>query len=199
MLNAGDWDRAYEDGTHERQWDTPWASAELAGVLAALDPHAGSDALDIGCGTGADAVFMAKLGLTVIGLDLSAVALELAEERCRAAGVDVHWLTGDALKIPVASESVDLATDRGCLHHIPDAERAQYASEVFRVLRPGGIFVVRGMSEAGRHKHPVTPETIRRHFVEPRFTIRHAGSYDMVGRSGCVPATLAIVVRQACS
>lgn len=195
MNNAAEWDRAYRDGTHECQWDTPWAAPELAGALSVIRPPRGSRALDIGCGTGSDAVFMAALGLSVTGVDLSLTALELAEQRARTAGVEVQWLAGDALSLPVASGSIDLATDRGCLHHIPDADRPRYASEVFRVLRPGGLVLLRGMSEAGRHKYPVTPEAVRAHFAEPMFTVRHAGPFDMVGGSGFTPATLAIVER----
>lgn len=95
---------------HERQWDTPWPSPELAGVVAALEFPAGSVALDIGCGTGADAVFLARCGLAVTGVDVSEAALELAEKRARQAGVRVRWLVGDALDLPVDAESVDLAT-----------------------------------------------------------------------------------------
>jgi ubiquinone/menaquinone biosynthesis C-methylase UbiE len=195
---AGDadaWERAYREGSHEGRWETPWASPELAGALAVLALPRGSTALDVGCGTGADAVFMGAAGLDASGVDLSATALELATRRAAAAGVRVRWLAGDALALPVEAGSVDLVTDRGCLHHLPDDVRARYAAEAFRVLRPGGLLLVRGMSEEGRHKHPVTEEAIRAWFAAPRCAVRHAGPFDMVGPGGSVPATLALVER----
>jgi ubiquinone/menaquinone biosynthesis C-methylase UbiE len=188
-------ERAYRDGTHRRQWEVP-ASPELADVLAALELPAGSEALDVGCGTGADAVFMARAGLSVIGVDISPTALGLARERAERAGVMVRWLAADVLELPLEDASLDLVTDRGCLHHIADADRPRYTAEIGRVLRPGGLLVIRDMCETGRHMHAVTPERARDQFHEPHFRVRHAAEFELVGRERALRAMLAIVERR---
>ncbi|NJL26785.1 MAG: class I SAM-dependent methyltransferase [Thermoanaerobaculia bacterium] len=87
------------------------------GVAGGLVP-AGGTVLDVGCGAGVEAIFMASLGFEVIGVDRSEAGLEIARERAKTAGVGVEWRLGDALALPVETESIDLALDRGCFHVI---------------------------------------------------------------------------------
>ncbi len=101
-------------------------------------------ALDIGCGAGLEAVWLAGRGLEVLGVDSSPVALDLARQRADRARLDVDWRLGSALALPVPDGAMDLALDRGCLHVIERRHRRRYAKEVARVLRPGGTFVVWG-------------------------------------------------------
>jgi len=102
---------------HEHDGHASWSSFELAGFLAGLsDPP--RTAIDVGCGTGGDAVFLAGLGITTTGVDVSGEALDRARERADAGGVDVTWIEGSALDLPIADGRIDLITDRGCLHHI---------------------------------------------------------------------------------
>ena len=189
-----DWDRAYAEGTHEHQWDTPWSSPELAGYLAGA-VELPRTALDLGCGTGGDAVYLAERGIATTGLDISPVALEHAATRAERSGVDVTWLVGDVLDLPVADASIDLATDRGCLHHVPHEDQATYACEVARILRPGGRLLVREMNEHGRHKHAVTEESLRAMIVGVPLRIVSVVPFDMVGAHGSARATLSVLQR----
>jgi ubiquinone/menaquinone biosynthesis C-methylase UbiE len=115
----------------------------------------------VGCGTGGDAVFLAGLGIKTTGLDLSTAALDRARQRAEAGSVDVTWIEGSALDMPVADASIDLMTDRGCLHHIDERDRGRYASEAARVLRPGGTLLVRDMGPAGQDSHQITADALR--------------------------------------
>jgi ubiquinone/menaquinone biosynthesis C-methylase UbiE len=115
----------------------------------------------VGCGTGGDAVFLAGLGIRTTGLDLSKAALDRARERAEAGGVDVTLIEGSALDMPVDDASIDLMTDRGCLHHIAECDRGRYASEAARVLRPGGTLLVRDMSHAGHGSHRISKDALR--------------------------------------
>ncbi|MGM0867411.1 MAG: class I SAM-dependent methyltransferase [Bacillota bacterium] len=72
--------------------------------------------LDVGCGAGQEAVFLAQHGLNMIGVDLSAEALRIAAEQAKEAGVQVDWLHGNVLDLPVEEQSVDFVNDRGCFH-----------------------------------------------------------------------------------
>lgn len=191
---AEDWDRAYREGRHTHMWDTPWPSPELAGALAVL-PNRGR-AVDLGCGTGSDAILLAQRGLDVVGIDLSGTAVAMAKAKARAAMVSVDWAVGDVLDLPMQDSTVDLATDRGCLHYLEDTHRTRYAHELARVLRPGGLVLVRGMSAPERYKTAVTGPAIRAVFAPPNFGVVSSVAFTMLGANGRAPATLALVRRQ---
>jgi SAM-dependent methyltransferase len=94
--------------------------------------------VDVGCGTGkqlaADRARFPRM--TLVGVDRSAGMLQVARRRAE----DVSWVQGDAQTLPLATASVDYATNQFSYPHISDKRR--FAAEVFRVLRPGGRLVV---------------------------------------------------------
>jgi len=166
-----------EDG-RRHQRDDPSSTAEPAGFLAgsiALPRRA----LDIGCGTGSDAVYLAGRGIETIGVDLSPAALELARERARRSGVSVEWIQADVLQLPLPDGCVDLALDRGCLHHLRPEDRSRYAIEVARVLRPGGTLLVREMNDPGRHEHAITEAALRAMTRGTPLDVRSIVTYDV--------------------
>lgn len=188
------WDRHHS--THDHSGDERHSSSqgELAGFLAGL-PQRPRHALDIGCGTGADAVYLAGLGIETTGVDVSARALELARARSERADVAVSWLEGSALQLPLGDGSIDLALDRGCLHHLSDDEQRRYAVEVARVLAPGGVLLVREMNEAGRHEHAVTEASIRAMVAGSSLRVRSTVTYD-TPRGDRAGRTLLVVLEQ---
>jgi arsenite methyltransferase len=122
------------------------ATASFAGVanplrIAALTP--GATVVDIGCGAGMDLMLAATLvgpHGRAIGIDMTEPMAERARVSARALGfthVDVR--AGDALDVPVDSETVDFVISNGVLNLTPDKEQA--FGEVFRILRPGGQFL----------------------------------------------------------
>jgi arsenite methyltransferase len=122
------------------------ATASFAGVA---NPHAvaslpqGATVVDIGCGAGMDLLLAARaVGSEgrAIGVDLTESMAERARTAARGLGVtQVEVRVGDALDLPVASESVDFVISNGVLNLAPDKERA--FSEVARILKPGGQFL----------------------------------------------------------
>lgn len=143
------WDLAYRDGSFRRHWDPPGPPAELVALLAAGVVPAGSAALDVGCGGGREAIYLARCGYRALGLESSPAALTVARARAAAAGVEVDWLLGTALKLPLAEAAVALVVDRGCLHLLDGPHRRLYAREVRRVLAPGGVLLLRGAARDG--------------------------------------------------
>ncbi|MCI0541438.1 MAG: methyltransferase domain-containing protein [Verrucomicrobiales bacterium] len=79
--NSQFWDKTYESGDYLNHWDYSCASQELVAAVALQAPKPGGTALDIGCGAGREAIFLAKCGLRVIAVDISAKALEIARQR----------------------------------------------------------------------------------------------------------------------
>jgi ubiquinone/menaquinone biosynthesis C-methylase UbiE len=145
---------------HEHDGHASWSSFELAGFVAGLGDLPRT-AIDVGCGTGGDAVFLAGLGITTTGVDVSGEALDRARERAAAGGVDVTWIEASALDLPIADASIDLMTDRGCLHHIDERDRGRYASEAARVLRPGGALLIRDMGHPGHGSRQISADALR--------------------------------------
>lgn len=177
---------------HDDHGHASWTSFELAGFVAGLS-ELPRTAIDVGCGTGGDAVFLAELGIATTGLDVSGEALDRARERAAAGGVDVTWVEGSALDLPVADASIDLVTDRGCLHHIDERDRARYASEAARVLRPGGTLLVRDMSRAGQDSHQITEDALRTMIAGLPLRIHTIVPF----RQGAVTGIVAVIRRDA--
>jgi SAM-dependent methyltransferase len=124
----------------------PDSTASFAGVsnpqrMAPLP--AAVTVVDIGCGAGMDLLLAAKkVGPTgkAIGVDMTEAMAERARASARAASLtNVEVRLGDALALPVDSDTVDVVTSNGVINLTPD--KAKAFAEVFRVLKPGGQFL----------------------------------------------------------
>lgn len=103
-------------------------------------------ALDIGCGNGRHAALLADVADRVVGVDASQALLDAAEERV---GDRVGLLLGDAARLPLAADSIDLAVYVATLHHLPStADRRASLDELARVLAPEGRALVSVWSTA---------------------------------------------------
>jgi ubiquinone/menaquinone biosynthesis C-methylase UbiE len=154
------WDSAYKSREFEH-WELDYPSPELVSLIAAGTVRKSEKVLDVGCGGGLDAIFLAQCGLSVICVDVSPAALKIAERRAKKACVEVDWRLGNVLDLPVEDDAVDLVTDRGLFHVIEDADRPKYSSELYRVLKVHGCALIRGASD---RFNPVTEEAVRRYF-----------------------------------
>lgn len=138
--SGGDWwDRFYADrhkpvpffGSAPDECLVEWVGADLVAPGAALD---------LGCGNGRNAVYLAQQGFGVDAVDQSATACAWARERCQAAGVNVRLHHVSLWQHPVAPASLDLVVDSGCFHHLPPHRRGPYVQRVAAALKPGGWF-----------------------------------------------------------
>ncbi len=141
------WDIAYQHGDHRDYWEPPTTPTELVAMVAAGVIAAHQTVLDVGCGSGVEAVYLARQGCRVIGVDASAPALACARSRAEAVGVEVDWRQASVHDLPLDDHRVDAVIDRGCFHIIACTRRDSYAAEVARVLRPGGVLILRGAAE----------------------------------------------------
>lgn len=125
-------------------WDQDDPPEELLRVVdgpRALPP---GRALDLGCGTGADAVFLATRGWKVTGVDSVPKALDAARRRSAEAGVDVDWRRGEvgALADAGVEGLFDLVYDVGCFHGLSDAARARCADAITSMAGPAAVLLV---------------------------------------------------------
>lgn len=142
------WDILYKNGKYKKYWEYKNPSQELIAIIGSgIIPKKGTT-LDIGCGTGNEAIFLAQCGFNSIGVDISEKALKIAERRARKSAVNVKWVLGNVLNMPINSDTIDFVNDRGCLHHIFEKDRIQYAKEIERVLKPEGHILIRGSSKS---------------------------------------------------
>src|SRR5690348_1970681 len=111
MSDLTRWDERYEKG--DTPWETGQPSSELRRVLAEV-PVPPCRALELGCGTGANAVWLARQGFDITALDLSPRAIERACQRAEEAGVSVRFLAADVLNPPAElAGPFDFFFDRG--------------------------------------------------------------------------------------
>ena len=128
-----------------RPWDTGVTPPELERFVSSHPP---GRALDLGCGTGTNVVYLARHGWSAAGVDFAGRAIAKARRRARDAGVSCTFLVGDVTRLEV-SGPFDLALDIGCLHSISPAGRAGYASALARVVRSGGTYLLYAFAPGG--------------------------------------------------
>jgi SAM-dependent methyltransferase len=96
-------------------------------------------ALDLGCGPGRNAIWLARAGFTVDAIDLSPAAIAWATERAGEADAEVSFHCGSIFSAAPPGP-YDLIYDSGCLHHLAPHRRISYLALLNRILRPGGYF-----------------------------------------------------------
>jgi SAM-dependent methyltransferase len=150
---------------------TPWEHEEAPEQLKNLTEGQAMPvgrALDIGCGTGSDAVYMAAQGWTVTAVDGIGQALSKARERARAKEVEVNWVHGDVCRLKELGigESFTLALDRGCFHDFTDDQRDQYARGVRAVTSSDAVLLMFAFQPRKRGLGPrgITAEELMGHF-----------------------------------
>ena len=120
-------------------WDTGITPPELVRFVSA---HSPGRALDLGCGTGTNVVYLAKHAWDAVGVDFAGRAIAKARDRARRAGVRAAFHVADVTRLGFLSGPFDLALDIGCLHSLPPADRPAYAGELERLVRHGGTYLL---------------------------------------------------------
>lgn len=143
----------------------PWDGHPLPKSLTDLvegdghsSPLAPGKALDLGCGTGDNSIYLAKHGWQVTGIDFVAKAVDKARAKAAAGNVDVKIEQGDVTRLceEDAGSNFALIVDNGCLHGLSDEDRYDYVREVTAAAAPdarlllvefirGGSYGVRGI------------------------------------------------------
>ena len=137
------WEAIYSSRQRGLLGPLQWESQSPVSALAELfdrEEFRPRRVLELGCGDGVNAVFMARRGCAVTAVDVSRTALEMARGKQRDAGVEVDWIEGDVLELEPAAEPYDLVFDRGLLHHLPVFRFEDYKQLLEDRLAPGGLF-----------------------------------------------------------
>jgi SAM-dependent methyltransferase len=148
---------------------TPWDNEEVAAELVALGEQLPAGrALDIGCGTGTQAVYLARAGWDVVAVDAIEQPLRTARRRSQGAGVSVRWLQTDVAELDRLGlePGFTLFYDRGCFHGLPDDTRAAYARAVTSLAAPGARL---GMMAFVRNRRLGAPTGVDESEIRERF------------------------------
>jgi len=131
------WDRRY--AAADRIHATPVPNRFLVSEISDLAPGA---ALDLACGAGRNAVWLAERGWRVTGVDFSGVALGIARDLAASHGVEVEWVEGDVTGWAPPSRAFDLVC--ALYLQLPAPERRVALRHAVDALRPGGTLLVVG-------------------------------------------------------
>jgi len=127
-------------------WDTNITPPEVFAFLAGRPP---GRALDLGCGTGTNAITLAQHGWQATGVDFVARAIRVARKKARQARVQVDLRVGDVTRLNGIAGPFDLILDIGCYHSLPPRGMETYRSQVIRLLETGGTFMLYAFLKEG--------------------------------------------------
>jgi SAM-dependent methyltransferase len=131
---AAEWDARYSE-----QEGTMWSgrpNGRLQAEVVGLTP---GRALDVGCGEGSDAIWLARSGWTVTAIDISDVAVSRARKAAELAGAAVEWICGDALQTPFPAGSFDLVSMQ--YPALPKAAGEAAVRALLDTVRPDGLLL----------------------------------------------------------
>ena len=163
-------------------WDTEVTPPEVIELVEGGDLPPGR-ALDLGCGTGTNSIYLARHGWEVVGVDFSVLAIRRARRKARQARVDCQFHHGDVTDLSFLADPFDLALDIGCLHSLSPEAWGRYAAEVARLVRPGGLYLLYAFAPRPDRSIPrgIAPEEVRNLFT-PAFAVeREEGGKDPSG------------------
>jgi SAM-dependent methyltransferase len=155
--NEALWDERYRSATRI------WSGEPNLQLVAEASDLAPGRALDVGCGEGADALWLARRGWHVVAVDISGVALERAESHARSADPEaaarIEWRHADVLAEPPAPDTFDLVSAQ-FMQLAPEPRSALFGA-LAAAVRPGGTLLIVGHhpSDLGTGvRRPPTPE-----------------------------------------
>jgi ubiquinone/menaquinone biosynthesis C-methylase UbiE len=159
------WEDAYKTVP---PWDVGRPQPAFIDLVRAGELNKGR-VLDVGCGTGENALYLADNGFSVVGVDLSNRAIAAARAKAAERRLKIDFRAGNALSLVFRDSVFDNVIDSGLFHTFTDNDRPGYAREVARVLVPSGRYFMLCFSE----KEPTDwggPRRVTREEIETTFS-----------------------------
>lgn len=160
--------------TGKARWDTNITPPEVVELVQSGQLPPGH-ALDLGCGTGTNAVYLAQHGWEAVGIDFVPRAIRAARRRARQAGVAerTRFLVADIARLGSLDLGgpFDLGLDIGCGHGFDVEARRQYAANLSRLVVPGGLLMLYMLRPGPEHRIGLEPEDVEAAFA-PYFTLQ---------------------------
>lgn len=164
---------------------TPWDGHPIAKSLRDLiegdDALPAGAALDVGCGTGDNSIYLAKHGWRVTGVDYVPKAVDKARAKAAADDVDVRFEQADVTELCSSGvgSSFGLIVDSGCLHGMNDADRDDYVREVTAAAAPDArLHIVAFVPGASYGVRGMEPEEVKRRFAAGWTLVSAGNEYE---------------------
>lgn len=126
--------------------DAPWLDREVSvEIVEAVDDGwfvAGSPAIDLGCGRGDVAAWLAGRGFPSIGVDIAPSAIDLARRTHGETSGLLEFLASDVCANPLPDRSFGVLVDRGCFHQLDARDRGAYARNLANAAAPDARFLL---------------------------------------------------------
>jgi ubiquinone/menaquinone biosynthesis C-methylase UbiE len=116
----------------------PWDAGQPQPPFVAIADQLSGSLLDVGCGTGDNAILFASRGLHVVGIDFVELPLEVARQKAADQQADVEFMRADALNLLDWDRRFDHVIDCGLFHVFSDEQRIAYVDSLSHVVRRGG-------------------------------------------------------------
>lgn len=194
-FDFGSWEQAY--GGEPPPWEIGGPQPEFRRL--ADEGEIRGEVLDIGCGTGENALLLASRGHLVVGVDGAASAIARAKAKAEERGIAATFLVHDALDLGGLRHRFTTAIDSGLFHVFDDARRKRYAESVGAALGSGGVLHLLAFSDAeppGPGPRRVAEWEIRMTFREQFVLTRiREATFQLNVESGSARAWLATLTR----
>ena len=159
------WEDAYKT---RPPWDIGRPQPAFVELVQAGELNEGR-VLDVGCGTGENAFYLAERGFSVVGVDLSTRAIDAAKTKGSERKLKVDFRLANALSLDFKNAYFDNAIDSGLFHTFNDNDRVVFAREIARVLKTDGRYFMLCFSD----KEPTSwggPRRVTREEIEATFS-----------------------------
>jgi SAM-dependent methyltransferase len=175
-------------------WQRAAPPADLVALVEGPSALRAGRALELGCGTGTDTIYLAAKGWEVTAVDMVPKALAIASRNATAAGVSPRFVEGDVTRLHDlgVGDGYTLVLDFGCFHTLPEDRRSAYVTEVSSAAAPGATFLLYGFR---RPPKPVpmhaglTVEEVRQRFGP--------AGWRLLGAERTSPETISARARRA--
>jgi SAM-dependent methyltransferase len=156
------WDASYDEGP--APWDIGRPQPAIV-RLASKGGFAGA-VLDVGCGTGENALHVASLGLSILGVDVAETALTIAREKADDRGIEVEFAAADAFQLDRLGRRFETVLDCGLFHTFDGEEQPRYVASLASVTESDGTLYVLCFSDDGPDTgpHPISQDELRAAF-----------------------------------
>lgn len=212
MYEYIDLDRIYKEVPLDK---IPWISETPPDALVEL-VQSGKirpcKTIDLGCGIGNYAIYLAGQGFEVTGVDISPTAIKTATENAKKRGVKCRFVVADLLGDlhEVVNETFDFGYDWEVLHHIFPEDRKKYTKNVYNILKPGAQYLSVCFSEkdtqfggAGKFRKTrfgttlyFSSESEIRDLLSPYFIIQELKTIEISAKAGSHSAIYALSKRR---
>jgi SAM-dependent methyltransferase len=178
-------------------WDGHPLPTSLRDLVKGEKALTAGTALDLGCGTGDNSIYLAKHGWQVTGVDFVAKAVDKAKAKAAANKVDANFVRADATRL--SSEGVGsnfgLIVDNGCLHGMSAQDRDAYVREVTAVAAPDARLLLVEFITGGSYGVPgIDPDEVKQRFAA-EWTLLSSGSEPAMDHNGKDPGRFYVFAR----